>query len=94
MCMHRERGEITESLKLVVNIVCVYVCVCIESGKVTESLKLVVNILCVFVCVYELQEEVTESLKLANIDKDGKIDYKEFAKVLVCCVINVLLMFY
>jgi Ca2+-binding EF-hand superfamily protein len=25
---------------------------------------------------------VTESLKLANIDKDGKIDYKEFAKVL------------
>jgi hypothetical protein len=24
---------------------------------------------------------VTESLKLANIDKDGKIDYKEFAKV-------------
>jgi Ca2+-binding EF-hand superfamily protein len=27
------------------------------------------------------QEEVTESLKLANIDKDGKIDYKEFAKV-------------
>ena len=24
---------------------------------------------------------MTESLKLANIDKDGKIDYKEFAKV-------------
>ena len=29
-----------------------------------------------------MQEEVTESLKLANIDKDGKIDYKEFTKVL------------
>lgn len=29
------------------------------------------------------QEEVTESLKLANIDKDGKIDYREFAKVLL-----------
>ena len=29
------------------------------------------------------QEEVTESLKLANIDKDGKIDYNEFALVLL-----------
>jgi len=27
--------------------------------------------------------QVTESLKLANIDKDGKIDYREFAKVLL-----------
>ena len=27
---------------------------------------------------------MTESLKLANIDKDGKIDYKEFAKVCMC----------
>ncbi len=25
--------------------------------------------------------QVTESLKLANIDKDGKIDYREFTKV-------------
>ena len=35
--------------------------------------------------MFTLQEEVTESLKLANIDKDGKIDYKEFAKVLLYC---------
>ena len=36
-----------------------------------------ISMLCVF-CV-----QVTESLKLANIDKDGKIDYREFAKVLL-----------
>jgi calmodulin len=29
------------------------------------------------------QEEVNESLKLANIDSNGKIDYREFAKVLL-----------
>ena len=72
------------------------VCVCMHRERESYGIAQVGGeyLVCVCVCVYELQEEVTESLKLANIDKDGKIDYKEFAKVLLCCVINVLLMFY
>ena len=72
--------------------VCVSVCVCVLQEEVTESLKLSTTSTPPLINVstnsptnsHATQEEVTESLKLANIDKDGKIDYKEFAKVLLC----------